>query len=283
MPGAFRVELRDVVVRDVLAVDAHRAAAFDEVEARQVVDRRRRGDAGHRCRRPSRTRAGRATTRAAAARARSRRPRARRAPRPDRTTGSRRSRRRPRSAVPPATGPTKNHVANRFGEMSGVVQLEKCTSASGSTSTPASSFASRAAARRAAASRSSGVVAVVVGIDATAGEHPGAAVELQLRRPLPEQHLESVLTVAQQHDGRGRRGLDAGRLRACRVAVPQSNCSTTRSPFSCRARSTFLSNFPTDVFGTSSMKLHRSGTCHFATRVAEELATARPRRRPRRP
>ena len=58
-------------------------------------------------------------------------------------------------ALPPATGPAKNHVANRFGEISGVVQFETCTSASGSTSTPASSFASRAAARRAAASRSS--------------------------------------------------------------------------------------------------------------------------------
>ena len=50
-------------------------------------------------------------------------------------------RRRPRPA------PTKNHVANRFGEISGVVQFERCTSASASTSTPASSFASRTAAR----------------------------------------------------------------------------------------------------------------------------------------
>ena len=49
-----------------------------------------------------------------------------------------------------------------------------------------------------------GRVGVVVGIDATAGEHPRAAVERELRRPPGEQHLEPVVAVAQQHDRRGR-------------------------------------------------------------------------------
>ena len=37
-------------------------------------------------------------------------------------------------------------------------------------------------------------------------------------------------------------------------------------------RSTFLSNLPTEVFGTASMKAHRSGSCQRAIDAAEELA-----------
>ena len=56
------------------------------------------------------------------------------------------------------------------------------------------------------------VVGVVLGVDATAGEHPRAAVELQLRRAPAEQHLEPALAVAQQHDRRRGRGFGPARL-----------------------------------------------------------------------
>ena len=42
-----------------------------------------------------------------------------------------------------------------------------------------------------------------------------------------------------------------------------------RSPAANCARSTFLSNLPTLVFGTSSMNAHRSGTCHFGIAPAK--------------
>ena len=59
-----------------------------------------------------------------------------------------------------------------------------------------------------------GIVAVVLGVDAATGEHPSATVELQLRRSLPEQHLEAAVTVPEQHDRRGGRRFDAGRFGA---------------------------------------------------------------------
>ena len=43
-------------------------------------------------------------------------------------------------------------------------------------------------------------------------------------------------------------------------------CLTSSSPSAYCLRSTFLSNLPTLVLGTSSMKAQRSGTCHLATR-----------------
>ena len=48
--------------------------------------------------------------------------------------------------------------------------------------------------------------------------------------------------------------------------------STTSSPSAYCARSTFLSNLPTLVFGTSSMNVHRSGSCHLATRPPRNVA-----------
>src|ERR1035437_4361213 len=45
----------------------------------------------------------------------------------------------------------------------------------------------------------------------------------------------------------------------------QARVSTFRSPAAYLLRSTFLSNLPTLVLGTSSMNAQRSGTCHRAT------------------
>src|ERR1035437_9960157 len=47
----------------------------------------------------------------------------------------------------------------------------------------------------------------------------------------------------------------------------QARVSTLNSPSAYRLRSTFLSNLPTLVLGTSSMNAQRSGTCHRATLV----------------
>ena len=180
--------LREIVVRDVLGIDAHRAVAFDEVEARQVVDRGvaaaiaaiasatvancSQVEQRHVLRRRELDLAGRA--------------------RGERFVGlnQRTASISDPSATssPPATGPTKNQVANRLGDSSGVVQFDRWMSASASTSTPASSLASRTAAAR-RAREIVGRVAVVVGIDAAAGEHPRAAVERELRRTAREQHL----------------------------------------------------------------------------------------------
>ena len=153
---AFRVEVREVLVRDVFAVHADGAATFGEVEAGRVVDRFARPRRRPSRRRPSRT-PRRSSSETCCGGASSISPAACAASASSGPNHWIASVSAPSAiAVPPATGPTKNHVAKRFGEMSGVVQLEKWTSASGSTSTPASSFASRAAARRAAASTSAG-------------------------------------------------------------------------------------------------------------------------------
>ena len=154
MARAFRVEKAEVVVGDVFGVHADRAATLEELEPGREVDRVGRRDRSERFGDGARTSrssssvtyCGGASSISPAARAASA------SSGPNHCTASV----SPPSAIslPPATGPAKNHVANRFGEISGVVQLERWTSVSGSTSTPASSLASRAAARRAAASRS---------------------------------------------------------------------------------------------------------------------------------
>lgn len=43
---------------------------------------------------------------------------------------------------------------------------------------------------------------------------------------------------------------------------------TSRPPSAYWRRRTFLSNLPTLVFGTDSMTVHRSGSCHLATEPA---------------
>ncbi len=70
------------------------------------------------------------------------------------------------------------------------------------------------------------------------------------------------------------------------VGTPELLCPAGRAPGSvprrgarpahrpaCRARSTFLSNLPTVVFGTSSMKAQFSGTCHGATLPSRNAAS----------
>ena len=56
------------------------------------------------------------------------------------------------------------------------------------------------------------------------------------------------------------------------------NSSTISAPSAYWARSTFLSNLPTLVFGTSSMKVQRSGTYQCATWPARNAAERRRRR-----
>src|SRR5665647_2628588 len=57
----------------------------------------------------------------------------------------------------------------------------------------------------------------------------------------------------------------AANTRQDEQSLRQAGVSTLRSPSANRLRSTFLSNLPTLVLGTSSMKAQRSGTCHPAT------------------
>src|SRR6476659_8364628 len=111
-----------------------------------------------------------------------------------------------------------------------------------------------------------GRTGIVVGIDPSPEEHPRATVERELGRPPREEDFEAVDTVAPQDDRRRRRGNhELGH---------QPTDSMVRSPFSWLARNTFLSNVPTLVFGTSSMKLHRSGICHLATCSPRNAASA---------
>src|SRR6266545_3523852 len=52
------------------------------------------------------------------------------------------------------------------------------------------------------------------------------------------------------------------------IGPAQGRVCTSRSPAAYMSRSVLLENLPTEVFGTSLMNVHRSGTCHFATRIA---------------
>ncbi len=128
-----------------------------------------------------------------------------------------------------------------------------------------------------------GRVAVVVGIDAAAGEHPRAAVERELRRAAGEQHLEAGLAVAQQHDRRGGRGDDTARY-------------GTRASFAaCRRSSIQLFNEELTLFVTGPQHLLVEltdrrlrhfvdeapplGHLPFRDVIAEVRRRARPRRR----
>src|SRR5207248_5777501 len=80
------------------------------------------------------------------------------------------------------------------------------------------------------------------------------------QRPQEERREEpQVATQAVEHGGAGDGHDPAPRY-------PSS--STVSAPSAKRARNTFLSNLPTLVLGTSSMKLQRSGSCQRATRWA---------------
>ena len=107
------------------------------------------------------------------------------------------------SAISACAGATKNHVANRFGEIAGrrpVGEVHERVD----VDLDARLFGRLA--HRGAGGRAGQIVAVVpvAVVDPTAGEDPGPAVERQLRRPLREQRLEALRAVAQHRDGRGR-------------------------------------------------------------------------------
>ena len=266
--GAGSLELREVVVRDVFGIDAHRAAAFDEVEAREVVDRRR----------PPRSRVHRVGDGRDLAQVEQRHVLRRREL--DLARGARRER---------FVG--RNHCSSSISEPS-------------ATSSPPSDRTDeeprREPLRRALGRRPVREVDERVGVDVDAGfflrlAHRGPARRARRGRrarrrsrrdrcdrpgtPTRRRGTRASTTGARAAPrARRRRRAAARRSRPARPSTPfaalrrtrrcgvaQSSCSMRSSPFSWRARSTFLSNLPTDVFGTSSMKLHRSGTCHLAT------------------
>ena len=70
-------------------------------------------------------------------------------------------------------------------------------------------------------------------------------------------------------DHRAWHGLPLPPLTSCPRAAPRAgqsrDLSTSKSPSAKRARSTFLSNLPTEVLGTSSMNAQFSGICQLAT------------------
>ena len=126
----------------------------------------------------------------------------------------------------------KNHVAKRRVARGPGVQWANHTRPSGSTASAASSIASRTAAVRAAAATIGGVerrrpARVVLGVDPTAGKHPGAARERELRVAPEHERLDPAGRVAEQDDGggRNRRGqLVVGH--ATDPTVPPTNCSS---------------------------------------------------------
>jgi puromycin-sensitive aminopeptidase len=83
--------------------------------------------------------------------------------------------------------------------------------------------------------------------------------------PQSAKTLEPSDSQARCAESRGRPNAATSPARGPAVRV-QATISTSRSPAWCRARSTFLSNLPTLVFGTSVMKLHRSGNQNLAVR-----------------
>ena len=58
------------------------------------------------------------------------------------------------------------------------------------------------------------------------------------------------------------------------LSYPRSTATTVSPPSAWRARSTFLSNLPTLVFGTSLMNAKRSGSHQRATRVARNACSS---------
>src|SRR3954449_11133871 len=54
------------------------------------------------------------------------------------------------------------------------------------------------------------------------------------------------------------------------LQAQSSALATSRSPAAYHLRITFLSNLPTEVRGTASMKVQASGSCHFATDSARK-------------
>ena len=128
------------------------------------------------------------------------------------------------STSPLGARAAKNQVANRrwVPLPVGGVQWANHTNPSGSTVSPASSFAS---ARRRVVGGSQdrfGIVGVrafgeVLGVDAPAGEDPRAAGERELRVTSEHQGLDAVGGVAEQHDGRRGYGRDRARRRRSSV------------------------------------------------------------------
>ena len=275
----------DVVVRDVLAVDAHRAAAFDEVEARQVVDRRRARRCRPSLRRPS--------------------PYARRSSN-DTCCGGASSISPAACAASASSGP--NHWISSVSAPSAIA----VAAGDGADEEPrreplrgdrrASSSWRSARARRGRRRRRL--------LPSPRAPRHGARPRRDRRgrrrsrrdrcgrrgTPTRRRGTSTSTTASPSNTSRpfspsrnsttvaaGAASTPVGAASSGRRAVAQSSCSTTRSPFSCRARSTFLSNLPTDVFGTSSMNAPALGHLPLRDVPAEELRELGRVDRPRRP
>src|SRR5687767_7018704 len=110
------------------------------------------------------------------------------------------------------------------------------------------------------------------------GFKPQTALAVRRHRPLGDASPQRVELVALRERGYlpSVRASKAARSqvtyqdpRSCMITGEggwgQGVVRTVRAPSAYWRRSTFLSNLPTEVLGTSSMKAHRSGTCQPAT------------------